>query len=152
MSISDKSLAAIRQDIKSALTDKLEAATATGEPLEGVGSVHYGEQANLHAVRFPIVWIIPAAHRPELKGGHTAMHDFTFDFVALTSSQDAAAGREEAEGLQARVYDLITADRKLGGVVQDVRPLNYDPSHTATRARHVHYAGCRFAFRITRRE
>jgi len=65
---------------------------------------------------------------------------------------DATIGKDSADDLAAAVYDVISADRTLNGMVYDVRPLNVDPSYEAVANSNVYWSSVEFAFRIQRRE
>jgi hypothetical protein len=149
--IDTRNLAEIRKEIKDVILQKLQDARA--DTLSAVASIVYGDQMEVGTIEeMPVVWVLPVSHQPELKGGHTALHDFIFDFVVMVHDLDSTAGKELAEELTARVYDVIVSDRTLGKKVFDVRPLNFDPSYEAVANSNVYWASCEFAFRIQRRE
>ena len=153
MRIESKTLAQMRREIKDAIIQKLNDARVPGGPLEDVESVVYGDRANLQDLNHYMIWVIPVAHVPVHRGGHTAQHDFTFGFVAMVKNiEDAQAGKDEAEDLAARVYDLIASDRTLGGVVGDVLANRFDPSYQAAANNSVFWGYTEFAFRTMRRE
>jgi phage gp37-like protein len=125
--IDTRNLAEIRKEIKDAILQKLQ--DARGNALSAVVSVVYGDQMEVGTIEeMPVVWILPVSHQPELKGGHTAIHDFIFDFVVMVHDLESTSGKELAEELTARVYDVIVSDRTLEKKVFDVRALNFDPS------------------------
>jgi hypothetical protein len=65
---------------------------------------------------------------------------------------DATQGKDIADDLASIVYDVISADRTLNGMVFDIRPLNVDPSYEAVTSTNVYWSNVEFAFRIQRRE
>ncbi|WP_044639736.1 hypothetical protein [Risungbinella massiliensis] len=147
--IDSRNLAAIRKEIKDNIISKLEET----KPETGVVSIVYGDRTDIGNINMmPVVWILPSSHQPELRGGHTATHDFLFDFICMVHDLDSEIGRETAEDITAKVYDVISLDRTLNGKVFDVRPLNFDPSFEAAANSSVYWASCQFAFRIQRRE
>lgn len=77
--IDSRNLAEIRKEIKDAILKKLQDARA--DTLSLVASIVYGDQMEVGTIEeMPVIWILPVSHQPELKGGHTAHHDFIFDF------------------------------------------------------------------------
>jgi deoxyhypusine synthase len=102
--------------------------------------------------KMPVLWILPASHQPELKGGHTALHDFIFDFIVMVQDLESITEKELAEEITARIYDVIVSDRTLGKKVFDVRALNFDPSYEAVANSNIYWASCEFVFRLQRRE
>jgi len=153
MRIERKTLAQMRREIKDAIIQKLNDARTPGGALEDVESVFYGDRIELGQIKSSTVWVIPVPHTPVHRGGHTAQHDFTFGFVAMVKNiKDAQTGKDEAEDLAARVYDLISADRTLGGVVGDVLAQRIDPSYQAAANNSIFWAYVEFVFRTMRRE
>jgi hypothetical protein len=149
--IDTRNLAEIRKEIKNAILQKLQ--DARSDTLSPVVSIVYGDQMEVGTIEeMPVLWVLPAPHQPELKGGHTALHDFIFAFVVMVYDLESNTGKELAEDLTARVYDVLVSDRTLGKKVFDVRPLNFDPSYEAVVNSNVYWASCEFAFRIQRRE
>lgn len=149
--VDGRSLAAIRRDIKDQIVAKLEEARAGA--LSAVASIVFGDRTDVGEVnQMPLIWILPTPHQPELQGGHTAIHDFTFSFVVMVHELDAAQGKDVADDLASLVYDVISADRTLNGIVYDVRPLNVDPSYEAVANSNVYWSNVEFTFRIQRRE
>lgn len=149
--IDSRNLATIRKEIKEAIILKLEEAKAN--TLADVSSIVYGDRADIGDVdNMPIVWVLPAPHQPDLVSGHTAIHDFLFNFIVMVHDFDSENGKDTAEDLAAKVYDVIISDRTLGGKVYDVRPQSFDPSYEAVQNSNIYWASCEFAFRIQRRE
>lgn len=145
-------LATIRKDIKDGIISTLKTETNEAGVLSDVRTIHYGEKINIAEVQTPIVWIIPQPHTPDLRGGHTAIHDFTFDFIQMIESYEPDEGEEKADDLTARVYDVMVDDRTLGGLVYDIRPTSFDPSYQAAESNTLFWGSTQFVFRIQRRE
>jgi hypothetical protein len=149
--VDGRSLAEIRRDIKDQIIAKLEEARAGA--LSAVASIAFGDRTDVGEVnQMPLIWVLPTPHQPELRGGHTAIHDFTFSFVVMVHELDATQGKDIADDLASIVYDVISADRTLNGMVFDIRPLNVDPSYEAVTSTNVYWSNVEFAFRIQRRE
>jgi hypothetical protein len=149
--IDSRNLATIRREIKEAIISKLEGAKA--DVLADVSSIVYGDRADVGDIdNMPVVWVLPAPHTPDLISGHTAIHDFLFNFIVMVYDMDNETGKDTAEDLSAKVYDVIVSDRSLGGKVYDVRPQSFDPSYEAVQNSSIYWASCEFAFRIQRRE
>lgn len=146
-----RSLAEIRREIKDQIMTKLE--EARSGTLSAVASIVFGDRTDVGNVEhMPLVWVLPSSHQPELRGGHSAIHDFTFSFVVMVHDLDATQGKDTADDLASLVYDVISTDRTLNGTVYDVRPLNVDPSYEAVANSNVYWSSIEFAFRIQRRE
>ncbi|SDY71895.1 hypothetical protein [Thermoactinomyces sp. DSM 45892] len=150
-SIDARNLAVIRKEIKETLLTSLQ--EARSGYLSDLVSIVYGDRTDIGNIEdMPLLWVLPSPHQPDLKGGHMAIHDFTFTFVVMVYDTEPAIGKDRAEDLTAQVYDLISSNRTLNGKVFDVRPLHYDPSYEAMANSNVYWASCEFAFRIQRKE
>lgn len=152
-SIENRPLNEIRKSIKEKIIEKIEENRAAGQSLEAVKTIIYGDRANIKAVdKMPAIWIIPGAHFVEAPGGHMADHDFSFNFVTMVyNNRDTDEGREQAEELNALLYDVINSMRRSSGFF-DVRAVSYDPSFEAVANSAVFWAACEFIFRIKRQE
>jgi hypothetical protein len=148
--IDSRNLAIIRREIKDSILQKIQ--EARSGTLSDLASIIYGDRADAGDINsMPMLWVLPAPHQPELKGGKTALHDFIFDFVLMVHSDEPESGKDQAEDLTARVYDVISSMRSMQNLF-DVRPLSFDPSFEAVANSNVYWASCEFAFRIQRRE
>lgn len=152
--INTESLADLRRKIKAEILAKIEEARQPGGLLETINHVSYGDRATVEMVdNMPSLWVLPLPHVPEIRGGHTALHDFIFDFIVMTYSLDEQAGREQAEDLAATIYDVLNSMRRSSAdSFFDVRPQSIDPSFEAAAGSAVYWSSCEFAFRIQRRE
>lgn len=144
----NKPLKDIYKEVREAIKTKLE----NDDSLEEIKRVVYGEMQRIGRIVSPSIWIVPESYQPELRGGHSAVHDITFDFVVLVKDYNAEKGLQQAEDLAMNVYDVISADRTLGGVVSDVRPMRVDPAFEAGNSTQVYWSAVQFAFRLQRRE
>ena len=152
MQIRSGNLATIRQAVQDALLAKIEAARATGEPLEEVASVHMGDKAHVGDLNLPAVWVLPAPYMPIQRGGHTAEHPMAYDIAVLVHGDDPGVGRTDALDLAARCYDVLLADRTLGGEVHDVRGVRVDPAFRAAEGPLVYWASVQVECVVRRRE
>lgn len=148
MSVSRKSLAELFDEIREAIISKLE----EHESLEVINDVVYGERQRIGTLKSPAIWIVPEPYKPELRGGRTAQHDFTFDFVVLVKGNNPQEALKEAERLSMTIYDVFTEDRTLGGLVSDVRPMRVDPAYEAGNNTQLYWSAVQFSFRLQRRE
>lgn len=148
MSVSKKPLSELFNEIREAIISKLE----EHESLEVINDVVYGERQRIGTLKSPAIWIVPEPYQPELRGGRTAQHDFTFDFVVLVKGTQPQEALKEAENLSMAIYDVFTEDRTLGGLVSDVRPMQVDPSYEAGNNTQLYWSAVQFAFRLQRRE
>lgn len=146
--IESRSLAEIRKDIKDAIIAKLQDAKTSGN-LTDVKYINYGNRTR-GDVKIPAVWVIPAAHTPEMAGASRVQHDFTFDFAVIVKDNDPEKGAEMAEDLASRVYDTMTSDRKLNNLVFDVIPTRIDPAYEVESSNNTFWASCQLVFRIQR--
>lgn len=148
MSVSNKSLHELFNEIREAIINKLE----TDSNLTDIKEVVYGERQRIGRLKSPAIWIIPEPYTPDLRGGRTAQHDFTFNFVVLVKGNDPQEELKEAERLAMTVYDVFTADRTLGGLVSDVRPMRVDPAYEMGNSTQLYWSAVQFVFRLQRRE
>lgn len=148
MSVSRTPLHELYQVIKNEITEKLK----EHELLSEVKEVIYGEQARIGNIQSPAIWIVPEPYQPQLRGGRTAQHDFTFNFVTLVKSVKPGDGLEEAQEMAMKVYDVLTEDRTLNNLVSDVRPLRIDPAYDAGKSLQLYWSAVQFGFRLQRRE
>ena|SRR5690625_1009106 len=148
MSVSKKPLSELFNEIREAIISKLE----EHESLEVINDVVYGERQRIGTLKSPAIWIVPEPYQPELRGGRTAQHDFTFDFVVLVKGTKPQEALKEAENLSMAIYDVFTEDRTLGGLVSDVRPMQVDPAYEAGNNTQLYWSAVQFSFRLQRRE
>jgi len=148
MSVNTKPLVELFNEIREAIITKIE----SHESLTDIQEVVYGERQRIGKLKSPAVWMVPEAYAPELKGGRTAQHDFTFDFVVLVKGNNPQEELKQAEALSMTLYDVFTADRTLGGLVSDVRPMRVDPAYEAGNNTQLYWSSVQFAFRLQRRE
>lgn len=147
--ISRKNIAEIRQDIRTEIENKLNDAKAND--LSDVKTIVYGDAVDVNNLKLPAIWILPLPHKPDLKTGHSVVHDFTFSFISLVKEYKTEKGAERAEDLNARVYDVLIQDRTLNKTVFDVRPVEFNPGESGFDD-DVYMARFDMAFRLQRRE
>lgn len=148
MSIRNKPLKDLYKDVRDAVIQKLK----DDERLSDIKDVVYGERKRIGSLKSPAIWIVPESYQPELRGGHTAMHDITFNFVVLVKHTKPQEGLQQAEDFSMTVYDVIAGDRRLDGLVSDVRPMRVDPAYEAGNNTQLYWSAVQFAFRLQRRE
>lgn len=148
MSVSRKSLAELFDEIRESIESKLKEHVS----LEAIKDVVYGERQRIGNLKSPAIWIVPEPYQPELRGGRTAQHDFTFNFVVLVKGNNPQEALKEAERLSMTIYDVFTEDRTLGGLVSDVRPMRVDPAYEAGNNTQLYWSAVQFSFRLQRRE
>lgn len=148
MSIKKQPLKDLFKEVRDTIKLKLQ----EEESLSEIKKVVYGEMQRIGALQTPTIWIVPESYQPELRGGHTAQHDFTYDFVVLVKDMNPETGLQKAEDLAMTVYDTLSGDRTLGGLVSDVRPTRVDPAYEAGNSTQVYWSAVQFAFRLQRRE
>jgi len=148
MSVSRKPLNELFGEIREAIISKLQNDTS----LADIKEVVYGERQRIGRLKSPAIWIIPEPYTPDLRGGRTAQHDFTFNFVVLVKGNDPQEELKEAERLAMTVYDVFTADRTLGSLVSDVRPMRVDPAYEMGNNTQLYWSAVQFVFRLQRRE
>jgi hypothetical protein len=148
MSVSRKPLVELFNEIREAIIEKLK----EHESLEEIKDVVYGERQRIGTLQSPAIWIVPEPYQPELRGGRTAQHDFTFDFVVLVKGTQPQESLKEAERLSMTIYDVFTEDRTLDGLVSDVRPMQVDPAYEAGSNTQLYWSAVQFVFRLQRRE
>ncbi|MED3648637.1 hypothetical protein P4475_17850 [Halalkalibacterium halodurans] len=122
------------------------------EDLSEIKRVVYGEKVRIGSLPTPAIWVVPAPYVPDLSGGHTTGHDITYDFVSLVKSNKPEEGLIKAIEFSYEIYDVLMADRQLGGLVSDIRPLRIDPSYEMGNSTQVYWSNIQFAFRFKRRE
>lgn len=135
-------------EVRKAIEEKLK----SHELLADIRDVVYGERKRIGALKSPAIWIVPEPYKPEIVGGKSTDHDFTFNFVCLVKDYQPEEGLKEAERLSLSVYDAMMEDRQLGDRVSDVRPKQIDPAYEAGTNRQICFAAVQMAFRIKRRE
>lgn len=148
MSVNTKPLYETFAEIREAIIKKLK----EHESLEEIKDVIYGERRRIGSLRSPAIWIVPEPYQPELRGGRTAQHDFTFNFVVLIKGNDPEESLKQAERLAMTVYDVLVENRTLDGLVSDVRPLRVDPAYEGGNNTRLYWSAIQFAFRLQRRE
>jgi len=148
MGASNKSLIELFNGVREGIITKLE----TDPGLTEVEEVVYGERQRIGRLKSPAVWMVPEPYTPQLRGGRTAQHDFTFNFVVLVKGNSPQEDLKQAETLSMTIYDVFTADRTLGGLVDDARPLRVDPAYEAGNNTQLYWSSVQFAFRLQRRE
>lgn len=148
MSVSRKPLTELFDGIREGIISKLD----THESLADIQEIVYGERQRIGRLKSPAVWIVPEPYTPELRGGRTAQHDFTFNFVVLVKGNNPQEDMKQAESLSMTVYDVFTEDRTLGGLVSDVRPMRVDPAYEMGNNTQLYWSATQFAFRLQRRE
>lgn len=142
-----------RKKVLGQIMTKLESERTETGLLYDVSTIVYGDRTETaNITEQPTIWIMPAAHAIDLVSGHTAIHDFTFDFISMLLDYDSDKGKERVEDVSARVYDTLVKDRSTNNVVFDVRPLIYNPASEALENSNVYFASVQLAFRIQRRE
>ena len=63
-----------------------------------VAAIVYGDRTDTaNITEQPTIWIMPAAHAIDLVSGHTAIHDFTFDFISMLLDYDPDKGKDRVE-------------------------------------------------------
>jgi hypothetical protein len=147
---SEKNLADIRKELKGAIQAKIQEAMKTGTLTEAK-TLLYGSKANVTKLSTAAVWIVPEAHIPDVSAARRAWHNFNFDFAAVVKDIDPEKGADRAEDLAAKIYDVIMADRSLGGLVHDITPTSVEPAYEAG-VNQLHWAAVSFSFKIPRVE
>lgn len=148
MSVSKKPLVELFNEIRETIISKLK----EHEALSEINDVVYGERQRIGALKSPAIWIVPEPYQPELRGGRTAQHDFTFNFVVLVKGNEPQEALKQAETLSMTIYDVFTEDRTFGGLVYDVRPTQVDPAYEAGNNTQLYWSSVQFIFRLQRRE
>jgi hypothetical protein len=144
-----KTLVQYRSDIKEQIIAKLNANMVAGQPLDSVKTIVYGDRANFANPQLPQVWIIPQSHTPTVLTGNTYEHDFTFIFAALVRDSIPESGKEAAEELAAKIFDVLLQDKTLNNTVYDVVPLEVSPSYEiGAQNTQTYWAAVRIAFKI----
>lgn len=144
----NKPLFEIYEQIKNTIEEKIK----TSELLGDVKSVVFGEQYRIGSLKSPTIWIVPEPHQPNIKGGATVEHDFTFDFVVLVKSPNSSEGLVKALKIAMTTYDVLMADRTLDGLVSDIRPLRVEPAYEAGNNTQLCWSAIQLAFRVERKE
>lgn len=151
--VSNLNLYQERKKVVEQIISKLESERTETGLLHDVSAIVYGDRTDATNIdEQPTVWIIPAAHAVDLVSGHTAIHDFTFDFISMLMDYDSATGKDRAEDVSARVYDALVKNRSSNSTIFDVRPLVYNPASEAVDNSNIYFASVQLAFRIQRRE
>lgn len=151
--VSNLNLYQERKKVLGQIMTKLESERTGTGLLHDVSSIVYGDRTDTANITVqPTIWIMPAAHAVDLVSGHTAIHDFTFDFISMLLDYDSDKGKDRVEDVSARVYDALVKNRSTNNVVFDVRPLIYNPASEALENSNVYFASVQLAFRIQRRE
>lgn len=148
MSVSKKPLVELFNEIRERIIKLLK----EHDSLSEIKDVVYGERQRIGVLKSPAIWIVPEPYQPELRGGRTAQHDFTFNFVVLIKGNNPQEALKQAETLSMTIYDVFTEDRTLGGLVSDVRPMRVDPAYEAGNNTQLYWSAVQFAFRLQRRE
>jgi hypothetical protein len=148
MSVSTKPLPELFEEIRETIIKTIK----EHKSLSKIKDVIYGERQRIGRLQSPAIWIVPEPYQPELRGGRTAQHDFTFNFVVLVKGNEPEKLLKEAERLALTVYDVLTEDRTLGGLVSDVRPMQVDPAHEVGDNTNLIFSAVQFSFRLQRRE
>lgn len=143
-----KSLKEIHHEIRNEIISLLEA----HKDLREVKDIVYGERQRIGRLLSPAIWIIPEPYDVGLRGGRTAQHDITFNFIVLVKDNEPERGLQKAQDLAFTVYDVLVEDRTLNGLVSDVRPQIVDPSHEAGENTQLYWSAVQFVFRLQRRE
>ena len=142
-----------RKKVIEQIIAKLESERIETGLLPDVSTVVYGDRTDTaNITEEPTIWIMPVAHPVQLISGHTAIHDFTFDFVTMLLDYDSDKGKDRVEDASARVYDALVKNRSSNDVIFDIRPLLYNPASEAVQNSNIYFASVQLAFRIQRRE
>lgn len=147
MSISNKPLYELYNDIREEILKILR----ENESLSEVQDVIYGERKRIGTLKSPAVWVVPEPYQPQLVGGKTEEHDFTFTFVILIKGNQPQETLKQAERLSMTIYDVFIKNRTLNGLVYDVRPLQVDPAYEGGGNTQLYWSATQFAFRVKRR-
>jgi hypothetical protein len=139
-------------DIYKGIREEIQTVIESSEELTEIKSVTYGEKQRIGTLQTPAVWIVPNAYSPALIGGHKAQHDIPFDFVVFVKDLEPERGLQKAQDLALTIYDVLTSDRTLNGLVHDVRPTEVTPSYEAGQSTQLYWAAVQFTFRLQRRE
>lgn len=148
MTVRKETLSDLFLGVRNTVIEKLK----EHELLKDVKDVVYGERKRIGTLKSPAIWIVTEPYTPELRGGRTAQHDFTFNFVVLVKGSNPEETLKEAERLSMIVYDVLVEDRTLGNKVSDVRPLRVDPAYEVGNSTQLCWSSVQFSFRLQRRE
>lgn len=151
--VSNLNLFQERKKIIEQIIEKLDSERVENGLLSDVATVVYGDRTDTaNITEEPTIWIMPVAHPVQLISGHTAIHDFTFDFVTMLLDYDSDKGKDRVEDASARVYDALVKNRSSNNIIFDIRPLLYNPASEAVQNSNIYFASVQLAFRIQRRE
>jgi len=151
--VSNLNLYQERKKVLGQIMTKLESERTETGLLHDVAAIVYGDRTDTaNITEQPTIWIMPVAHAVDLVSGHTAIHDFTFDFISMLLDYDSDKGKDRVEDVSARVYDTLVKNRSQNNVIFDVRPLIYNPASEAMDNSNIYFASVQLAFRIQRRE
>ena len=148
MSIQRKALADTYRDIREKAIEKIK----NHSDLTDVKDIIFGEKKRVGSLNTPAIWIVPSAHVPQLRGGHTAQHNIPLDFVTFVKHYEPQEGLKQAQDLALRIYDVILEDRTLDGLVNDVKPTRVDPAYEIGQSKQVYWSAVQFEFSLQRRE
>jgi len=163
MKPAQKKMHELRKDIKGNLLQILEEARNPEEGYDGTTieefpKIIYSTKARAKDLRpsgqkdpeAMALWVIPFPHTPTTTGVRSEQHDFTFFFVVFVYSRDLEKGKEEAEHLSAKVYDVLSENRGLNCNIYDVIPGEFDPAYDDYEGQNVYWAGFQMNFRVRR--
>lgn len=151
--VSNLNLYQERKKVVNQIMTKLQGEQTESGLLPDLSTIVYGDRTDMSNVtEEATLWIIPQPHEVQLVSGHTAIHDFTFDFTSMLIDYDSMTGKDRVEDVSARVYDALVKSRSTNDVIFDTRPLVYNPAAEAIENSNIYFASIQIAFRIQRRE
>ncbi len=146
-----------RSSIVSKISDILSAqiGSENGHKLYDVTKgINYGDHVlieKLASTGDSLIWIIPEPYTPT-SDRDLEDHDIPFTFAAMVNDLDPEAGQKKAESIRDRVYELLSSDRQLAGLVDVVMPGTIDPAYRVTDQMAVYSAACTLIFRVLLQE
>ncbi|MEM2188382.1 MAG: hypothetical protein QW692_01065 [Nitrososphaerota archaeon] len=122
------------------LFDEVERALASiARSVEGVEEVTVSEPSLERGFKSPrvFVWIRDGEIRDMTIGGRR-IHIWRFEYVIDCVSGDPSAAYADAKRILWSIYSRIMADRRLGGLVEDARPMEFERVEAPSRSAYGH--------------
>lgn len=128
----------------------LDQYTAPGEPLDDLESYEYGDRTRWNQIKgnTPFCWVIQAPHTPETTSMNSEQHEFKFLFAFLVLGNDPREAIERSEEIMTRGYDVFSADRDRGEVVQDSFPGELRWGLEFPKGNNAYWSGFEWLFRV----
>lgn len=130
MGYKDKYLA-----VKDAVERKLQ------EGVPALKLISFGEKLNVGQLQFPCLFIIPGEDDIEPATNTEWKHNINFELLIVHKNFDIQAGLLEVVDLAGQCYDILAADRQLGGIALDLLIGTVHPGYGRTEGNSlIHWA------------